>query len=51
MHGIPPKIVWLRTGNMPTNLLADLLIKHKDVIKEFILDENFAELETLEIYF
>jgi predicted nuclease of predicted toxin-antitoxin system len=49
--GVPPKIVWLRTGNMPTKLLVDLLKKHETVIKDFILNKRFTELQTLEIYF
>ena len=29
IYGCPPKIVWLRTGNLTTNLLADLLRKNR----------------------
>ena len=34
----PPKIIWLRTGNSSTKYIAQLLIKHKQQIIEFIND-------------
>ena len=46
LRGIPPKVIWLRTGNITTEDLADLLVKHIEPIKEFIFfgDEGCLEL-------
>ena len=47
IHGFPPKIVWLRTGNTSTlNILHKMILK-KDEIKELI---NSKEIGILEIY-
>jgi len=47
MYSYPPKIIWLRTGNMSTGEIASLLIKLKKEIGEF-LDSD--ELGVYEIY-
>ncbi len=44
----PPKILWLRTGNVSTNEIADFLIRHEIKIKDFLTDE---ESGVLELYF
>ena len=33
--GCPPKIIWLRTGNLTTNQIADLLRKNRMDIADF----------------
>jgi predicted nuclease of predicted toxin-antitoxin system len=43
----PPKIIWLRTGNLSTNEIAALLIKYKDDINAFF---DNSELGIFEIY-
>jgi predicted nuclease of predicted toxin-antitoxin system len=35
INGCPPKIVWLRTGNLTTNQLSDLLRKNRIRIADF----------------
>ncbi|MFI5136626.1 MAG: DUF5615 family PIN-like protein [Sphingobacteriales bacterium] len=47
LFSYPPKIIWLRTGNVSTVEIASLLIKRKDAISEFI---NNDELGIFEIY-
>ena len=47
LFSFPPKIIWLRTGNVSTNEIAQLLIKLKDDIDEFM---NNDELGIYEIY-
>jgi predicted nuclease of predicted toxin-antitoxin system len=47
LFSYPPKIIWLRTGNVSTVEIASLLIKRKDDIREFI---NNDELGIFEIY-
>lgn len=44
LHGFPPKIVWIRTGNTTTKNLFVLLQDKYDLIKIFI-EENYGCLE------
>lgn len=48
LRGVPPKVIWLRTGNITTDDLAKLLISHADQIKEFMKLER--EHGCLELY-
>ncbi|MEE1961170.1 DUF5615 family PIN-like protein [Allomuricauda taeanensis] len=36
LYGSPPKIIWLKTGNMTTSSLVQLFDEQQDLIKEFI---------------
>src|SRR5680860_1212761 len=46
-YGFPPKIIWLRTGNMTSNYLAKFLLdKHKQ-IADFIKDEHLGCLQLI----
>lgn len=49
VYGSPPKIIWIRTGNLPTNDLIQLIIKNKNVIDIFISHAEHAELACLEM--
>ena len=49
VSGHPPKIIWLRTGNLTTNELTSLILKKEKQIKEFIRVESFKHLSCLEI--
>jgi predicted nuclease of predicted toxin-antitoxin system len=49
INGIPPKIIWLRTGNLITNNIADLLKANKDTIDEFINNPEQVKQTCLEI--
>lgn len=40
LYGGPPKIIWLKTGNMTTSLLAQLFEEQQGLIKEFIEDKE-----------
>lgn len=46
VFGPPPKVVWLRTGNQPTALTAELLRTHFAVIQSFETDD----LACVEVY-
>jgi predicted nuclease of predicted toxin-antitoxin system len=46
LQGAPPKVIWLRCGNQPTEAIADLLRQHADAIAAFEKDEAAC----LEIY-
>jgi predicted nuclease of predicted toxin-antitoxin system len=43
--GPPPKVIWLRCGNQPTNGVAQLIRRYADNIKAFARDEDAACLE------
>ena len=45
LHGIPPKIVWLRCGNQPTAVIAGLLREHAAELQAFADDSALACLE------
>ncbi|KAB7730042.1 hypothetical protein F5984_12720 [Rudanella paleaurantiibacter] len=37
-RGFPPKVIFIRPGNLPTQVLADLLIRNYDTIHAFLTD-------------
>jgi predicted nuclease of predicted toxin-antitoxin system len=50
IKGVPPKIIWLRFGNRPTNDLVAILQKNIDIIKDFIEIEEYKQMACLEIF-
>lgn len=49
IKGCPPKIVWLRTGNMTTNAIVEIIEKHNTTLKEFLEEPAYKEIACLEI--
>jgi predicted nuclease of predicted toxin-antitoxin system len=49
LHGIPPQIIWLRTGNTSTQNLIKIFRKNYSVIEDFISNVNYEEIACLEI--
>lgn len=49
LRGIPPKIIWLRVGNMSTNTIAQVLQNHKKTIERFCCDDEWRQTVCLEI--
>lgn len=49
LYGFPPKIIWIRTGNLKTNAIADILIEFTDEIKAFIEDNNYGCFEIFKL--
>ena len=47
IFGYPPKVIWLRTGNISTQNIKHLLIKHR---KDILLLEKNKSLCCLQIY-
>ena len=45
IKGFPPKVIWIKTGNMDTEQIAQLFIKHQPDIEEFFLDDNLGCFE------
>ena len=48
LKGFPPKIIWIRTGNISTKHLEQLFKNKKEQIDQFI-DANFGCLEIFDI--
>jgi predicted nuclease of predicted toxin-antitoxin system len=46
LRGAPPKVIWLRCGNRPTDHIEQLLRQHADAIGEFERNDQTC----LEIY-
>jgi predicted nuclease of predicted toxin-antitoxin system len=49
IKGHPPKIIWLRFGNTTTNYLAGIINSKKDIITDFISEQEYQEFACLEI--
>jgi predicted nuclease of predicted toxin-antitoxin system len=47
LYSYPPKIIWLRTGNVSTSEIASILTKLTSEISEFLIND---ELGIYEIY-
>ncbi len=47
LNGSPPKIIWIRTGNLTTKSISELLLKNLSLINEFLNSKN---QEVLQIY-
>jgi len=48
-YGFPPKIIWIRTGNLPTNILAEILISNEAEIQLFLEDNHYGCFEIMRI--
>jgi len=49
LKGHPPKIIWLKTGNITTDSLAKLFDANFELIRDFIRNEDAKEIAFLEI--
>jgi len=47
LKGTPPKIVWLRTGNLTTRFIADILVQNESSIRNFLESKEAGILEIL----
>ncbi len=47
VKGTPPKIIWLRTGNLTTKSISDLLHKHATSIQNFLDSGEAGILEII----
>ncbi|MEM6514978.1 MAG: DUF5615 family PIN-like protein [Bacteroidota bacterium] len=50
INGHPPKIIWLKTGNLTTRFIAELLNKNAEINSKFCLDSEFESIACLELY-
>ncbi len=49
LYGFPPKIIWIRSGNLKTPLILAVLINHFDEISSFALDKTHGCFEIISI--
>jgi predicted nuclease of predicted toxin-antitoxin system len=49
LYGFPPKIIWIRTGNLKTEELANILKIHYTEFTEFEKNPNYGCFEILTI--
>ena len=47
LYGSPPKVIWLRFGTPPTDIVVQKLLKHKIDIENLSFDSN---IDLLEVY-
>ena len=45
LHGAPPKVLWLRCGNQPTDFIEQLIRSYTPEIYEFSKDDKLSCLE------
>ena len=51
INGHPPKILWIRTGNLTTNEIVRLLSLNRAVIIDFLEKEEYKKNACLELEF
>ena len=49
LWGSPPKILWIRSGNLTNNEVAKLLLDNKNTISDFIMKEELKDVSCLEL--
>jgi predicted nuclease of predicted toxin-antitoxin system len=49
LYGHPPRIIWLRFGNTTTQNLAKKISLKADIILEFLTNETYSDVATLEV--
>lgn len=49
LRGTPPKIIWLRMGNSTNNEIAEFLKNNILLIRAFLDDPNYIDLDYLEL--
>ena len=50
IYGHPPKIIWIREGNLSTAEIAGLIRQNKDVIREFLENKDYEGISCIEIH-
>jgi predicted nuclease of predicted toxin-antitoxin system len=49
LYGFPPKIIWMRSGNLKTNEIAGLLIRNLNSIQDFLKDKDLGCFEIIRL--
>lgn len=48
--GFPPKIIWIRTGNLRTDTLIRTLIDYEQNIQNFLDDDHYGCFEIIKVH-
>lgn len=49
LFGFPPKIIWIRTGNLRTKEIAEILRKYYTELQSFLHDTSFGCFEIFNV--
>ena len=49
INGHPPKIIWIRSGNLKTNEIVQLMVDNQKTITGFLEKDEFKDLACLEL--
>lgn len=49
LYGFPPKIIWIRTGNLKTKAIVDVLSDYSDQIAEFLNNTDYGCFEIFKL--
>jgi predicted nuclease of predicted toxin-antitoxin system len=49
INGSPPKVIWLRTGNLTTKEIGERILKNRESINSFVTNPDNAEIACFEI--
>jgi predicted nuclease of predicted toxin-antitoxin system len=49
INGCPPKLIWLRTGNLTTEAIKKVLLSNAEAINDFIMNLEYTQKACLEI--
>jgi predicted nuclease of predicted toxin-antitoxin system len=49
LYGFPPKIVWIRTGNLSTQIIAQILKDYEQEIESFLQDHHYGCFEIFKL--
>ncbi|OQX81296.1 MAG: hypothetical protein B6D64_02120 [Bacteroidetes bacterium 4484_276] len=49
LYGFPPKIIWIRSGNLKTQAILKILIDYSSKIGKFVADNNYGCFEILKL--
>ena len=49
LYSAPPKIVWIRAGNLKTSEIASIIIEYRNELEAFLRDDNHACFEIFRI--
>jgi predicted nuclease of predicted toxin-antitoxin system len=47
LYGFPPKVIWIRTGNLKTKAILDILIENYSYLAKFESDNELSCFEII----
>ncbi|WP_414703161.1 DUF5615 family PIN-like protein [Proteiniphilum sp. UBA5384] len=49
LYGFPPKIIWIRVGNLKTQIIADILVDYSEEIEKFMHEGGLGCFEIISL--